>query len=205
MSNTDVLSGATGFITEGRNEQVALILKHTHQTERSFVWRAKARTERYLNSKHCPSSSSSSSSSDNEKGTRGEETPQKITNQTPPQPMKPPLCPIKGEKTGHQRAIAKKQRRDEKKKELSPKKGEPLEHNCQKQPPVHASVHAEDPTTKLQVNHDTSLVLTDIDVAVGVGTQCYSLMSHPGNVALNDGILQALPAVSQIRGKEKTQ
>ena len=32
MSNTDVQSGATGFITEGRNEQVALILKHTDRS-----------------------------------------------------------------------------------------------------------------------------------------------------------------------------
>ena len=70
---------------------------------------------------------------------------------------------------------------------------------------VHAPVHVDHPKSKRQQIHDTSHALTDIDVAVGVGINNYSHARHPGNIALNDGIIQALPAVSCIRGTERTQ
>ena len=161
---------------------------------------SKAMVDTYLN---CEKSSSSSSDEDN--GSRGEETLLNRAKPTQPQPMKPQSCPGKGEKTGPQRAMQKKPWTDEKNKSLSPKKCAAFAHNCQNQQPVSASVHAEYPKTKLQADNDTSLVLSDIDVAVGVGTNCYSLMSHPGNIALNDSITHALPAVSAISGKTKTQ
>ena len=78
-------------------------------------------------------------------------------------------------------------------------RSEPPKHHSQKQPPVHPSEQAEDPATEKLVNNETNLVLNDLDVVVGVGKQCYSFQSYPGNVGLNNEIMQALPAISKIK------
>ena len=145
-----------------------------------------------------------SSSGDEDRST-GDGSRQKKTKHTPPRPIQPPSCCSKGEEKGHQRDMANKPRIVEKLKEVSKRSCEPVKPKCQFQAPVHAPVHVDHPKSKRQQIHDTSLALTDIDVAVGVGTNNYSHARHPGNIALNDGIIQALPAVSCIRGTERTQ